>query len=224
MKKEVNGFQSYLTKIFVWMFFGLFITFSTAFLIENNINSLIQIASIPYLSLIMLFVQIGVVLLLVSKINKMKTTTTKWLFILYSALTGVTFSFLVAAFTTASIALALGMTVIYFGALSFIGAATKIDLTKVGNICVISLFVLIIVELFLLLFNVNYNGMLLSAISLIIFSGLTAYDMQKIKKLYETNKYDKEKLNNLAIYGAFDLYLDFINIFVDILNFVGDSQ
>lgn len=215
--------KKHMLKTYTWMFLGVLITFATAFIIGNT-SIVFYLFSIPYIQLILIVAQLGVVVSLVARLFKMKESTAKLLFIAYSVLTGVTFSTLGFAYLATDIALAFGMATIFFGCLVIIGSTTKADLSKIGSMCIAGLLAFIIFQVLAMIFSWNYNIVLYSIIGLLLFTGITAWDVQKAKKLYLANEGNQAMLNKLSIYSAFDLYLDFINIFIYILRILGNRD
>ena len=148
---------------------------------------------------------------------------TRMMFFAYSILTGFTFSLLGWLYDAQSVMFAFAITAVYFGSLCVIGYTTKVNLMPLGRLLFVSLIILIIVEVVMMLMGFSTDTLLLSAVGLLIFTGLTAYDTQKMKQLYLSTP-DEHSRNCLAVYSAFELYLDFINIFMYILRFVGNRD
>lgn len=220
----VSSLQQHTVRTFAWMALGLLITTIVAFAMSSTGLALDLIYSTPYMPMIFLFIQIGVVVALVARLRKISSSTATMLFLVYAALTGVTFSVIALAYTGATIALAFGVTVVYFGSLVVIGYTTKMNLLRFGPLIFTALIALIICEFVLMLMGQPAESMLFAAIGLIIFTALTAYDVQKMKALYEQNQGDEAMLKKLSIYSALELYLDFINIFIYILRFLGNKN
>ena len=122
-------------------------------------------------------------------------------------------------YSAGQIGAAFGISAIYFACLAIVGKTTKIDLSKVGNICWIGLLAMIISQLFFMIFRVSMDVRLWSVIGLLLFTGLTAWDIQKMN--YLLNGYEDEKI---SIYMALQLYLDFLNIFLYILQLIGNRD
>jgi len=154
----------------------------------------------------------------------MKPITAKVLYMIYSVITGVTFSYVIASYTSFSVALAFLVAAIYFGVLVVLGTVIKMDLTRIGTICLAGLFVYIIFSVIVMIFHLGVGTLIMPLISLALFTGITAYDMQKSLQLYNYASSNPEMLEKLSIYGAFNLYLDFVNIFLDILQLLGDNK
>lgn len=215
--------KQHMLKTYTWMFLGVLITFATAFIVANT-SLIYMIFSIPMIPIILIVAQLGVVISLSARLFKMRESTAKILYIAYSVLTGVTFSTLGIVYAQTDIALAFAAATIFFACLVVIGATTKADLSKVGVLCLAGLLAFVIFQVMALLFNWTVDVVLISIIGLILFTGITAWDVQKAKKLYMANEGNQEMLNKLSIYSAFDLYLDFINIFLYILRILGDRK
>lgn len=214
--------KQHMLKTYTWMFLGVLITFATAFLVGNS--SLVYYFYSTPLPLVMLIAQIGVVVTLVTRLLKMKESTAKMLFMAYSVMTGFTFSSLGYAYLESDIALAFAMATIFFGCLVVIGSTTKMDLSKIGSMCIAGLLAFIIFQVLAMVFGWGYDVVLYSIIGLLLFTGITAWDVQKARKLYMANEGNQALLNKLSIYSAFDLYLDFINIFIYILRILGSRD
>lgn len=207
------------SKIFMWMAIGLLVTFATGLFIANNPNMLANVfQGVGYI--VFVIVELVLVIFLASRIFKMQPTTAKISFLLYSFVSGITFSSIFVYYDLSSIIYVFLFAAILFSVLAFVGYTTKYDLSKLGNICLIGLIVCIILSLINIFIGNNTFNLILTIISIIIFLGLTAYDMKKIKNLDNLGL----PIDNLAIYGALELYLDFINIFLDLLQLFGKND
>ena len=212
--------QQYINNIFKWMIIGVLTTFVTAFALEKS--SFMSYAGM--LPLILIIFQFAVVIGLSRRLMTMKPITAKVLYMIYSVITGVTFSYVIASYTSFSVALAFLVAAIYFGVLVVLGTVIKMDLTRIGTICLAGLFVYIIFSVIVMIFHLGVGTLIMPLISLALFAGFTAYDMQKSLQLYNYASSNPEMLEKLSIYGAFNLYLDFVNIFLDILQLLGDNK
>lgn len=210
----------YLNDMFKWMIIGVMVTFVTAFSIEN----IIDFDDLFLLPLLAIGLQFLVVFRFTKNLLSMSLNKAKVLYIVYAILTGITFSLVVNCYTPFSVAFAFFIAAVYFGILVLVGTFIKADLTKIGNICLIGLGLYLVVLVIALLFNLGINMIVMSFISLALFAGITAYDMQSSLKLYDEANGNIEMIKKLSIYGAFTLYLDFVNIFLDILRIVGENK
>lgn len=208
------------SKVYMWMFIGLALTFLTGSIISNNASLVLDIfKGMNYL--IIALIEIGLVIFLSARITKMKPLTAKIVFILYSILTGVTFSGIFLAYKIESITVIFLITSLIMLLLSLVGYFTKIDLTKIGNLLFIGLIGVIITSIVNIFIGSETIVLVTCIISIIIFIGFIAYDVQNIKKMYQLKIMEED---NLAIYGALQLYLDFINIFIDLLRLFGNAR
>lgn len=211
-----------IRSVYIWMCTALLLTGATASLVAKQESLIHTIASNRILFWVLLIAQFGLVLAISARVTRFKLGTLSFMFMLYSVLTGVTFSFYFYLFTESSIASTFLVTAGTFGVTSLYGYLTKSDLTKWGNIFITALFGLIIasvVNFFMynetLYWIVTYAGVL-------IFVGLIAYDTQKIKALAALE--ENEHTQKLAIVGALSLYLDFINLFIMLLRILGQRK
>lgn len=218
-----TSLQRHVTRTFGWMTIGLLVTAAVAFAVSMT-DLVYVIFSFRFAPWILLIAQIGVVVALVGRISKISPTNAKILFLLYSMLTGLTFSVLGIAYGIGTLALAFLVTAVYFGSLVTIGMTTKMNLLRFGPILFGGLIALIITQVIMMFMGVDTNSMLFCGIGLALFTAITAYDAQKMKALYMQNSGDEMMLKRLSIYSAFDLYLDFINIFIYILRFLGNRD
>lgn len=203
-------------KVFMWMFIGLLITFLTGYVVSSNDNMLYNIFS-GGTYFILIIIELVLVVYLSARIHKMQVTTARIVFILYSFVSGLTFGSIFIVFKMSSIMLIFLITAILFGIFALIGRFTKLDLTKAGTILLMMLLGIVICTFVNVFLKNDTLDLFVSYISIITFLGFTAYDMQKIKMLsYEFDDEDK-----IAIIGALELYLDFINIFIDLLRIFG---
>ena len=203
-------------KVFMWMFIGLLITFLTGYVVSSNDNMLYNIFS-GGTYFILIVIELVLVVYLSARIHKMQVTTARIVFILYSFVSGLTFGSIFIVFKMSSIMLIFLITAILFGIFALIGRFTKLDLTKAGTILLMMLLGIVICTFVNVFLKNDTLDLFVSYISIIVFLGFTAYDMQKIKMLsYEFDDEDK-----IAIIGALELYLDFINIFIDLLRIFG---
>lgn len=209
-----------MPKVFGWMFIGLLLTFLTSFFISTREYTTLKIFT-GYTPLILAVIEIGLAIYLTARITKMSPVTAKITFLLYSFVSGITLSGIFIAYELSSIIYVFLATCILFGLFAFIGFVTKIDLTKIGTYLIIALIGSIICSVINIFLHNEMMYTLISVVCVIVFVGLTAYDVQKIKQLENSGIIPIE---NLPIYGALQLYLDFINIFIELLKLFGKSR
>lgn len=168
--------------------------------------------------------ELGLVIWLSSRIESMNATKAISLFLLYSALNGLTFSILFLMYTSGSIASTFFITAGTFGVMSAYGYFTKKDLTSWGNILFMGLIGIIIASVVNFFFQSEMLYWGITYIGVLVFVGLTAYDTQKIKKMSLELDVDSEEGSKGAIMGALTLYLDFINLFIMLLRIFGQRK
>ena len=206
------------SKLYLWLFIGLLVTFLTGAYTASNKDALSVIFTKGYYWIFAL-VELGVAIFLSVRITKMSATTAKVCYLLYTFLTGLTFSTIFIAYKLTSIIMVFGITSVLFLGLALVGMYTKKDLTKLGTYLFMAL-IGILISIFINVFLHNSSfDIMICIVSVIIFLGYIAYDINKISKLDGFLGED-----NLAIFGAFQLYLDFINVFIDLLRLFGDAN
>ena len=209
-----------MPKVFGWMFIGLMVTFVTGFFVQSNPKMIASIfGSAWFIGVII--AEFVLVILLSAKIRKMKATTARICFLLYSFVSGLTFSTIFITYEMTNIIWIFLVSATIFGVFAVLGSVTKKDLTKIGSFLLMALVGILICVLLNLFFHSETLELLLSIVIVLVFIGFTAYDVQRIKWLSESNAIPEE---NLAIYGALQLYLDFINIFLELLRLFGNSD
>lgn len=212
---ENNENTELYPKMFTWLFIGLLITFATGYALSMNINMMLNILAIGVLPIAI--VEIVIAIILAARIQKMNPLTTKILYIGYCILTGLTFSSIFVYFEMTSLISIFIITAIIFALLALYGYTTKRDLTKLGTIIFIGLIGILIGSLLnMFIFRSAMMDTGIAIIGVLIFVGYIAYDVNKIKYMVTYVGEDKA-----AVYGAFQLYLDFINLFIRLLELFG---
>jgi FtsH-binding integral membrane protein len=214
---------AFIRQVFAWMFGGLVVTGGIAALLTNTLSHEFLTDSGMPVFFGALILELVVVIALVAGINRFSAGFATTAFMLYAALNGLTFAFIFAFYTTESVYTAFFVTAGMFAVMAAIGWTTSIDLSKLGTVLLMLLFGLIlatIVNLFLasstLYWITTYAGV-------VLFCGLTAYDMQKLKRM-NTEGMTGEVRDKSAIIGALALYLDFINLFLFLLRIFGSGR
>ena len=203
------------SKVFMWMFIGLAITFGVGYYVSLNENMLFNIFSKYYF--LFIIAELVVVIVLSARIRKLKPTTAKILFCVYSFLTGLTFSSIFVVYKMMSIMFVFGITSVIFLVFALIGYFTRLDLSKIGTYLFMALLGVIICSIINIFVGSETFNLGITIVCLLVFIAYIAYDIQVIKR----NLYAIESEDNLAIYGALQLYLDFINIFLSLLRLFG---
>ena len=212
-----------MRKTFGWMTMCLLITALTAMGVVNS-GLFYQIASSGAMWLLII-AELVVVFVLSARIHKMSVTTATIMLIVYSALNGATLSVIFVVYSLGSIAKTFFITTGMFGVMALVGATTKRDLSKMGSILFMALIGLIIASLVNLFLRSSGLDWLISIIGVVLFTALTAYDVQRVKRLAtESDLYDDTQVGRLAVISALSLYLDFINLFLYLLRFFGRND
>lgn len=215
--------QSFLTSVFGWMFVGLALTAGIAAYVAASTDMMDWFDEHPWAYLVMFIGQLGLVVTISAGINKISAPVAVFLFALYAALNGFIFSVIIEVYTTASIAASFATAAGMFAGMAVFGYVTKRDLSSMGSILFMGLIGVIIgsvVNIFwansILYWFVTFAGVL-------VFCGLTAYDMQKIKQMGESGIAGADA-QKASILGALALYLDFINLFLFMLRIFGSAR
>lgn len=208
--------RTFMQRVYTWMSVGLALTGGVAWFLASSQSLMAMV--LPLMFPLML-VQLGVVFAFSFVAHKVSGAVAGAMFLAYSFLTGVTFSVLFLAYTHASIAGAFFITAGTFGAMSVYGTVTKKDLTGWGSFLLMGLIGIIIAGIVNVFLHSDMMSFIISCAAVVIFSGLTAYDTQKLRKYHASSGYSSAA--SLAISGALMLYLDFVNLFLAILRLMG---
>jgi FtsH-binding integral membrane protein len=215
--------SNFLRRVFAWMFTGLIITGVVSSVIGSNESLMQEINTNGTLVIGVVIAQIALVLVLIFALPKISPALGVALFFLYAATVGVTFAMIFQLYTTESVYTTFGITALMFGSLAAWGYFTDIDLTRLGPILIGALIGLILATIVNIFFASSTLYWITTYAGVIIFAGLTAYDMQKLKKISEQGVSGTDG-QRLSIYGALSLYLDFINLFLFLLRIFGQQR
>lgn len=218
------AFPALMRKVYVWMSMALVITGITAYGVANSPNLLQLIFSNSMIVWGLIIAELGLVFYTTARIDRLSLATATTLFVIYSALNGVTLSMIFLVYSMASIAKVFFITAGTFGAMAVYGYYTKTDLSKLGNILFMALIGLIIATVVNIFLKSAMFEMILSYIGVLIFVGLTAWDSQKIKRMLAMQTDMGEGAQKIALMGALSLYLDFINLFLYLLRIFGRND
>ena len=219
IQTKSNSLNSVLTSTFFRMFLGLIASAITAFYAYHS-GMYIDIILNGYFQ-ILAVVEIAVVLVFSLAFRKLSSTLVTILFFAYAFLNGFTLSVIFAAFELTSITYAFLATSALFAVLAYLGAKTDKDISNFGTVLTVSLLIGLVLTIINLFLKSSMLDIVLDWAILFIFFGLTVFDTNKIKNMYESGVMDNEKL---YVYGAMELYLDFINIFLRILSIFGKRR
>ena len=218
--KPLEGLQlnAVMRNVYGWMTMGLLVTAAVALAVSNS-----GFPPSQGLMIIAIFAQLGIVIGLSWAIERISATTAGMLFFVYSALTGFTFSIFFLVFSLGSIAAAFLSTAGVFGAMTIYGLTTKTDLTKYSSYFMMGLFGLIIASVINIFLGSGPLDFIISIFGVLLFTGLTAWDTQRIAAMAATRKMkvDSDDTLKFSIMGALTLYLDFINLFIFMLRIFG---
>lgn len=207
-----------ISKVFGWLCIGLLLTFFTGYYVSCNENTLAKIFSSGTF-IVLVIVEVVLVLILSARAHKMQPTTAKIVFAIYSIVTGLTFSSIFVVYKLESIMSVFGIVACLFGVFAFLGYKTDIDLSKFGTFLFMMLIGIIVCSIVNIFLGNSLFDIVISSISIIVFLGYTFYDMAKIRELATYNDSD-----TVAIIGALELYLDFINLFIDLIRLIGSRK
>lgn len=216
------GLRAYMLKVYNYMMGGLAITGLISYLTASSPTMLQAIYGTP-LQWVVMLAPLGFVFFLSYRIDKISAGTAQALFWIYAALMGVSLSFIFLVYQGESIAKVFFITAATFGSMSLYGYTTKRDLSGFGSFLfmgLIGIFIASIVNLFMASSALSFA---ISVIGVLVFTGLTAYDTQKIKSIYQEGA-GHDTITKMAVMGALNLYLDFVNLFLMLLRLLGDRK
>ena len=216
------GLRSYLLRVYNYMAMGLGLTAVVAFLVSTSPAMMNAIFGSP-LYLVALFAPVGLALYLQFRIQHLQVSTAQMLFWVYAGLMGISLSYILIVYEMTSVMKVFFITAGTFAAMSLYGYTTQKDLSRMGSFLIMGLFGLIIASVVNMFFKSSSMDFIISLLGVAIFIGLTAYDTQNIKNSYY--EFDgAEVAGKKAVLGALRLYLDFINLFLYMLRFLGDRR
>ena len=206
------------SKVYGWQFAGLLLTFATGAFLSNYENAMINLMNgVGYI--VILLVEFGLAIFLSARIHNMISATATFCYLLYSFVTGITFSTIFMAFEMKSLILIFLITAIVFGIFALFGTFTNLSLDKLGNTLLMMLLGIIIASLINIFVGSSMFDLIICIIGILVFIGYIGYDVKKLPILF-----DSLGEENGAIYGAFQLYLDFINIFIYLVQLFGNND
>ena len=216
-EKTRNLFYS----VFGWMTVALTLTAGWSYVIASRPDWMHALITKPYLGLTVFIAQLVVVITFSALLPRLSYPTALMLFIAYAILSGTTLSFIFTRFSIPSIIQTLFITGGMFASAGLYGYVTKSDLSQLRSVLFMALFGMILALLVNIFARSSALSTLISMVGVVLFSALTAYDIHKIKRLAAQENLDQEGYAKIGLYGAFVLYLDFINLFLSLLNLTG---
>jgi FtsH-binding integral membrane protein len=224
---DADSSRKFMAGVFAWMFVALGISAALAYAFANTSlitllfdtsNGVTQPTGLAYLCM---FAPLAFVLIMSFGMNRISYAGLSILFVLYSAVTGVSFSFILLAYTASSVLGVFLTASLVFGVMAVAGYTTKTDLTKFGSLMIIGLIGIVIASLVNIFLRSDSLGYIISYIGVAVFVGLTAYDVQKLKNIGAGVQYGDASSKKMALMGGLTLYLDFINLFLFLLRIFG---
>ena len=229
------GLRAYMIRVYNYMAGGIALTGAVAWLAfnagtvtneEGKITSLTPLGKMlftGYTPIVLMLVTLGLVFFLSFRVDRLQPTTALGLFGLYSGLMGLALGSIFLAYTGVSVARVFFITAATFGAMSLYGYTTQRDLSGFGSFLFMGLIGLVIAGLVNIFLQSSALQFAISGIGVLVFVGLTAYDTQQIKEMYDVQD-DGTVAGRKAVMGALRLYLDFLNLFISLLQLVGDRR
>ncbi len=221
--------RTFLSNVFMWMFVALGITALTAYLFASDATLLgylinYETGSMSTLGWVVILAPLGFVLLMSFGYQKLSYPVLTLLFVIFSVLMGMSLSFVLLAYTGASVFKTFVVASVMFGIMAVTGYTTKMDLSRFGSLMFMGLIGIIIASVVNMFMRSDTMDYVISFIGVLVFTGLTAYDVQKLKRIGAGVEYGAESTKKLVILGALNLYLDFINLFLFLLRFLGNKR
>jgi len=220
--------SAFLANVFTYMGGALAITGLLAYWFGNTPSLMAYLINptggASTLGYVMMFAPLAFVLVMSFAFSKLSSFSLLVLFVVYSAVMGLSMSFIFLAYTASSIASTFFITAATFGVMAVLGYTTKQDLTKFGSILFMALIGIIIASVVNMFLGNGMLDIIISCVGVLVFTGLTAYDVQKLKRIGAGVEYGTESANKLAIMGALNLYLDFVNLFMMLLRLFGNRR
>ena len=217
-----EGLRAYMLKVYNYMGSALLLSGIVAYAVAHTPALMQLIFGTPLMWVVML-APLGMVFFLSARIEKMSFTTAQTTFWIFAALMGASLASIFVIYTQTSIVRVFMITAVTFGAMSLWGYTTKKDLSGMGSFLMMGLIGIIVASLVNLFIQSSMMHWVISVIGVLVFTGLTAYDTQKIKEMYLVSD-GQVVMGKKAIMGALRLYLDFINLFIMLLHLFGNRE
>jgi uncharacterized protein len=220
----VAGERTFLRQTFAWMVLGLALTTGVAVYLTATSNVLDYFDAHPAAFIVLIVLQLGTVFGFTFALPRISAQVAAIMFCLYAALVGVTFGVLLEVYTTASVVGAFAGATGVFAGMAAYGYTTERDLSSLRGILFGALIGLIVASIAFAFIGGSVLNLVIGWAGVIIFSGLTAYDMQKLKAMRAARFSSADHEQKLAIFGALTLYLDFVNLVISLLRIFGGSR
>lgn len=229
LEDEVNSSKKFMGSVFLWMFVALGISATFAYLFSTSEELLRMLIDFEtgkrtIFGTIAMFAPLVFVLTMSFGFNKLSYSALAIIFVAYSALTGISLSFIMLAYTASSVFTCFLSASALFGVMAVAGYRTNVDLTNFGSILMMFLLGVIIASVINMFLGSDQLDYIISFVGVAVFVGLTAYDVQKLKRIGSGEEYGQAPLQKMAVMGALRLYLDFINMFLMLLRLFGSRK
>jgi FtsH-binding integral membrane protein len=219
---SVERVTAFLRKVYGWMFVGLAVTAVVASTVAGSPRLIQLVFSNQFLFFGLILAELGLVFYLSARVQTLAPNMAMTLFLVYAALNGVTLSFILLVYTGESIATTFLVTAGMFGSVALYGSTTKRSLAGAGHFFFMGLIGLILASIVGMFWNNDALQFLITVIGVIVFTGLTAWDAQRLKQMAAT--VPEERMGSYAVVGALSLYLNFINLFLMLLRVLGGRR
>ncbi|NLW70558.1 MAG: Bax inhibitor-1/YccA family protein [Eubacteriaceae bacterium] len=224
-EEELLSYRSeYMRKVFYWMFGGVFITFAVAYLAASGNGFYNILEAFPSFPIVLMVAQLLAVVVLSAGIRRLSLSWARFLFLAYSAMTGLTFSVFFIVYEASSLVLVFALTSVFFLAMAVYGSITKTDLSTLRPVLLGGLICLCVFGILSLFIDLSPFEKIACILGSALFMLLTAFDIQRVTSYFDIYSSDPYMLEKAAVYGALTLYLDFINIFIKFLRLFGKSR
>jgi uncharacterized protein len=220
--------KNFMANVFMWMFAALAISGFVAFYVANHaeiLNIFISEAGgLNAMGYVVMFAPLAFVLIMSFGMNRIAYPVLLLLFILYSFVNGISFSFILLSYTAGSVAACFASAAIMFAIMAIAGYTTQQDLTKFGSIMIMGLIGIVVASLVNMFLKSDTMDYIISFVGVLVFTGLTAYDVQKLKHIGMVAEPGAEATKKATVMGALNLYLDFVNLFLMLLRLFGGRR
>ena len=221
--------QTFMAKVFSWMFLALAVTAFTAYVFAGSPDlmglMISETGGMSILGWVVMLAPLAFVFFMSAKFNSMSKGILTIMFFAFSVLMGMSLSFILLAYTSASVFSTFIVTSGTFGLMAVVGYTTKTDLTKFGSILMMGLIGIILASIVNFFMHSGTMEYIISILGVLIFTGLTAYDVQKLKRIgMAAGEFQGQTVDKLTIMGSLTLYLDFINLFLFLPRFMGNRR
>ena len=226
---NADASKKFIAKVFAWMFVALGVSTLCAYLFANDATLLSLLIDMETgrrtgLGTIIMFAPLAFMLVMSFGINKISYPVMLLLFIAFATTMGISLSFIFLIYTSGSITGVFLSSSLLFGVMAVLGYTTDTDLTKMGSLLMMALFGMIIASVVNMFMKSDQMQYIISFIGIIVFTGLTAYDVQKLKRIGAGIEFGDASASKMVLMGALTLYLDFINLFLSMLRIFGSRK